>query len=103
MVVPARKLNNLVLNRRTVSRPDPLDLPAIQRRALHVAANNIVNPFIGPREVAADSILKFAGRSKRECGGLGIAILLFDGPDEAECRSSDGPNRILYYECSLPG
>ena len=69
------KFNDFILNRRTVSGSNALDLSAIQRRPAHVAPDDGMDFFIRMRDVAANFGLQSLGRAEREWGGLSISML----------------------------
>src|SRR5262249_21757239 len=54
MAFLVRKANDLVLERRAVPRPDPLNLTIEQRRLREVRANEIANPIVGVNQIAVD-------------------------------------------------
>ena len=58
------KLDDLILDRGTVPRANPLNLPAVQRRSCNISPNNAVAFLAGPRDVTADLIVKLAHGAK---------------------------------------
>ena len=45
--VSIRKADDLVLNRWTISWPDPLDLTAVKSRTTEPGTNDVMGPFVG--------------------------------------------------------
>ena len=52
--VSISKTDDLVLNRWAISRPDPLDLTAVESRTTEPSTNDVVGPFVGFGNMAAD-------------------------------------------------
>src|ERR1700685_3357393 len=71
------KLHDLVFNRRTIARPDRLNLPAIHGRAVNVFANDAAGLRRGPRNVARHLriVMRNAPCAKAERRRIGIARL----------------------------
>ena len=51
------KAHHLVLDRRAIARPAALDHPAVHGRTVDAAANDLVRPRVGVREMARDLVL----------------------------------------------
>ena len=90
---PVGELHHLVFNRRTVARPNAGDLAAIERRAMHVLAQDAVRLGVGVGDVADHLRLGNFLRSKREGGRHRIARLRLelapvDGPSIQAWRSA---------------
>src|ERR1700722_12701909 len=81
-----RKLYDLVFDRRTVARPDRLNLPAIHRRAMNIVANDAVSLWRCPRDVARNLrvVMRHTLGSKTERSRIDVAGLL------RETRPVDG-------------
>src|ERR1043165_1996353 len=79
------KLHYLVFNRRAVTRANTLDLATVERRAVDIRANELVDLLVGMRDVAANLICKWSRGAKRKRCGLGISLLRF------KLREIDGP------------
>src|ERR1051326_6425984 len=78
MPVLILKFDHLVFNRRAVPRTDSLDLPAIERRTTHIAANDRMDFLVRMRDIAADFVFEAAGRAKREWRRFRISPLLLE-------------------------
>ena len=48
------KAHNLIFNRGAIPWPDPLNMPAIHRRAAKIVADNLMRFFIGMRNTAGN-------------------------------------------------
>ena len=59
-----RKFDHLIFNGRAISGPQALDLTAVQRRPLHIVADQLVNSWIGTRDVAGNLVLELFVGSK---------------------------------------
>src|ERR1700756_2038545 len=72
-----RKLYDLVFNRRTVARPDRLNLSAVHRRTVDVFANDAVRLQRGPCDVAGNLrvVMCHSLRAKTKRSGILIAGL----------------------------
>ena len=71
------KFDDLVLDRRTISRANRLNLATVHRRAMHVLANDAVRFGRGPGYIARHLliVMRYALGAKTERRGIGIARL----------------------------
>ena len=69
------KLDDLVFDRGTVARSNPLDLSAVEGRTLDILTQNLERPVGGVRNVALDLFAVDAFGTKREGRGLAVAGL----------------------------
>src|SRR5262249_34308258 len=71
-----RKSKNLVLERRTIPRPDALNLTVVERRPADVRANEIADAVVGVNQIAVD--LRSVDRAGQEREGDRIAVPVLD-------------------------
>src|SRR4029434_2970426 len=89
MPLPVRKAHDLVLERRAIARPDPLNLPIEQRTSVDVAAYEFANALIGVNQPAANLIPKRRRRVERERNRHTVAWLLDEQPVANMCVEVD--------------
>ena len=66
MALLVGKLDDFILNRRAVARPDAVDFAGIQRRAVEISADNVVRLRRRPCQIACVGIVQRAVGHKRE-------------------------------------
>ena len=76
MPLPIGKAHDLVLERRAIARPDPLNLAIEQRTSFDVAPHEIANALVRVNQPAANLILKRHPRVERERNRHTVAWLL---------------------------
>src|ERR1044071_7218389 len=64
MTIFILEFNDLVFDRWTISRPNPLNLSAIEWRSMHIVANDPVNPLVGMCDIAANLVFEARGRTE---------------------------------------
>src|SRR6185369_18016586 len=88
------KANDLVLDRRAVARPAALNSPAVHRRAIERAADDLMRARVGVRDVAgnlglADALGGVRERDRRLVAGLDLEALEVDRA-RVEARTGAG-------------
>src|SRR5437660_11596055 len=73
------KFDDLVLDRRAVTRPDAFDFPGIERRPMQIIANPLVQRFARISNKTLDLILFDLFRRERECDRVFVWRLGFKG------------------------
>ncbi len=76
--IPVGKTHDFIFNRRTITRPDALNNPRIQRRSIQAGTDNIVSFTVSAGDMAGYlSGMLFALAQKRKHGYGIIAVLFF--------------------------
>src|SRR6476619_5033857 len=76
MPLPVGKPHDLVLERRTIARPNPLNLAVEQGTSFDVAAYDFANALVGMNQPAANLVPKRRRRVERERNRHSVAWLL---------------------------
>src|SRR5581483_6209923 len=85
MPILVRKAHDLVFDGRTIARAARLNLPGVHWRPVQVSADQVVDGFVGVRNVAIELVLGDLLRRKAEwprieVAGLHLGLVEVDGP-----------------------
>src|SRR5512138_3781510 len=89
MPLPIGKAHDLVLERRAIARPDPVNLAIEQRTSVDVAAYEIANALVGVYQPTANLIAKRRRCVERKRNGHSVARLLDEQPVANTCVEVD--------------